>query len=322
MRTNLCNLSYVCMYDAICQSNGVYRRRGSNVKLLHEVRSTLTTLAWYTSVRTRRMDILSPKLMQRDSSTARILKESPASNAPLCASTLQLALLCASKLAVLLGAVVLGCDSGCSNVPFMFSTGDPSISMFNNRKCINVSLTYCDMEGETDTWPHTTKVLSHLDHGVNFDPGSEQNILKAHDLEDGIFENGKISARSMLHAATDALCFMYGYLETAAYCDEKVAYSASTSGSGECSLVQHVRHCDHQWGRDGECPHEGLRCFQMKIILGHLLGCENPACELCNSWCTLERTVDPRLPRCVVLPLYISFIIAWQNRAVTKNRFV
>ena len=33
MRTNTCNPSYVCMYDAICLSGGAYKRRGKDLKL-------------------------------------------------------------------------------------------------------------------------------------------------------------------------------------------------------------------------------------------------------------------------------------------------
>ena len=149
--------------------------------------------------------------------------------------------------------------------------------------------------GESDDWHGTAEVLFHQDHGANFDPESEINILKATELEEGTLESCTVSAVLMARAAMDALCFMYGYLEVSPRADSTKTFSASTEGSSECSLVQHVRHCDHQWGGTSEvCPDEGLACYQMKIILGHTFSCEAPTCGLCNDLCTMKCTRDPR----------------------------
>lgn len=148
--------------------------------------------------------------------------------------------------------------------------------------------------GDSDAWHGIAEVLKHEDHGANFVPTSESGLLKATELEEGTFETDTVSALHMARAAMDALCFMYGYLEVAPRADPNKTYSASTEGSGECSLVQHVRHCDHQWGTGEECPDEGLACYQMKIILGHTFSCEDPDCGMCNDLCTMECSADPR----------------------------
>ena len=153
--------------------------------------------------------------------------------------------------------------------------------------------------GESDDWHGTAEVLFHQDHGANFDPESEINILKATELEEGTLESCTVSAVLMARAAMDALCFMYGYLGVSPRADSTKTFSALTEGSSECSLVQHVRHCDHQWGGTSEvCPDEGLACYQMKIILGHTFSCEAPACGLCNDLCTVKLTgyFSPRMP--------------------------
>ena len=88
-------------------------------------------------------------------------------------------------------------------------------------------------------WDGNVEVLTHEDHGVNFVPASESGMLKATEIEEGTFESGTVSALPMARATMDALCFIYGYLEVAPRAVQTMptTYSASTEGSGECSLV-------------------------------------------------------------------------------------
>ena len=104
-----------------------------------------------------------------------------------------------------------------------------------------------------------------------------------------------LNAFDMADNATRAMCSMYGHLGV--MFEPGPQYQFDPVGSGVCELISHVRTCEHEWMKPGECAW-GLACFQIQIVLGHLLGCEDHKCQLCNDLCT--KTFND--PPCNVVP--------------------
>ena len=101
--------------------------------------------------------------------------------------------------------------------------------------------------------------------------------------------------------ATRAMCSLYGLLglipgKVPMQRITQYYFDPSPKGGGVCSLISHIRVCEHEWSKPGECLEYGLACLQIQIILGHLLGCEDHKCELCNVLCT-NTCDDPRCDR-------------------------
>jgi len=105
----------------------------------------------------------------------------------------------------------------------------------------------------------------------------------------------------MMENATRAMCSLYGLLglipgKVPMQRITQYYFDPSPKGGGVCSLISHIRVCEHEWSKPGECLEYGLACLQIQIILGHLLGCEDHKCELCNVLCT-KTCDDPRCDR-------------------------
>ena len=76
----------------------------------------------------------------------------------------------------------------------------------------------------------------------------------------------------MMENATRAMCSLYGLLglipgKVPMQRITQYYFDPSPKGGGVCSLISHIRVCEHEWSKPGECLEYGLACLQIQIIL-------------------------------------------------------